>query len=62
MIELIARVFRSPHLFVYLILFLYACSSVRYLYAGKYGNAMYWVCAIGITIAATFLMDHGGAK
>ena len=62
MIEALSKLVRSPHLFVYLILFLYACSVIRYVGAGKYGNAMYWLCAFGITIAATFLMDHGGSK
>jgi len=52
----VADFLRSPHAFPALIVVLYACASVRYATLGMWGNVMYWVCATGITISATWLV------
>jgi hypothetical protein len=49
---------KSPHLFAYIILSLHLFSLIRYLIAGKYGNALYWASAFCMTVAATFMMGR----
>jgi hypothetical protein len=47
---------RSPHIFPAISVFLYVCSCARYAYSGMWGNVMYWFCAAGITVSATWLV------
>jgi hypothetical protein len=42
--------------FTYVIMALYAARCVSYVAGGHYGRACYWLCALGITISAEFLM------
>jgi hypothetical protein len=47
---------RSPHAFPVAIVCLYAATCARYAFAGMWGNVMYWLCAAGITVSATWLV------
>lgn len=49
---------QDDNLFPKVIIFLYACSSARYLYSHDYGRALYWVAAALITISVTFCIKH----
>jgi hypothetical protein len=42
--------------FTYLILGLYLARCLSYCWGGSYGRALYWLCAIGITVSAEFLI------
>lgn len=44
--------------FTYVILALYAIRCVSYLHGRHYGPAMYWLCALGITVSAEFLVKR----
>ena len=37
---------------------LYFLTSIRYGFAGDWGRVMYWVCAAGVTIAATWFVRY----
>lgn len=50
---------QDPRAFPCLILFLYACSSVRWAFAKNWGQALYWLFAFGITFTVTFMMKKG---
>lgn len=52
----IKEFFASPRLFPCIILFLYACSSIRWFIDKNVGQGLYWVFAFGITFTVTFLM------
>ncbi len=52
----IKEFFASPRLFPCIILFLYACSSIRWFIDKNIGQGLYWVFAFGITFTVTFLM------
>lgn len=47
---------KSPHAFPVAIICMYAATCVRYAFARDWGRCLYWVCAAGITVSATFLM------
>lgn len=47
---------KHPHLFPVVIMGLYAVTSIRYAIAGDWGRVMYWMCAMGITFSATFMV------
>ena len=49
----------SPRFFACLMLGLQAAAAVRYGFARQLGPALYWVSAVGITYAVTFLMGGG---
>lgn len=53
MIELIHGKF-----FTYLILGLYLIRATTYLHGRHFGPASYWLCAMGITISAEFLISR----
>ncbi len=42
--------------FTYVILSLYMLRAATYFIGHNWGPAVYWVCALGITIAAEFLI------
>ncbi len=42
--------------FTYVILTLYALRCLSYVFTKHYGSASYWLCALGITVSAAFLM------
>ena len=44
--------------FTYLIISLYALRCVTYAIGGHWGRAAYWVCALGITVSAEFLIKR----
>jgi len=48
--------FLNPALFSVLILVLSVLSMVRWLVYGDYAQAMYWLCASGLTATVTFWM------
>lgn len=48
----------DPKVFNYLIVLLYACSAIRWAIEGKWVDVLYWVSAIGITLAVTFGYRH----
>lgn len=50
---------KDPRLFSYVILVLYVCNSTRWVFAGNWGQALYWLAAFLITFSVTFMM---GAK
>jgi hypothetical protein len=45
---------RDPRLFNCLLLFLNLCSAVRWAYAGRWWNALYWIAAFTLTFVITF--------
>lgn len=45
-----------PHIFPVAIVCMYVGACTRYALAGDYGRVLYWACAAGITIAATWLV------
>jgi hypothetical protein len=45
----------SPHLFVYIIMLLYAGSVIRYAFAKNLFGVCYWLSALGITLTVTFI-------
>lgn len=47
---------QDPRLFPCVILFLYACTSIRWFVAGNVGQGVYWIAAFLITFSVTFLM------
>ena len=47
---------RDPRFFPCVILFLYACCSIRYFIVGDWGRGVYWIAAFLITLSVTFLM------
>lgn len=47
----------DPRLFPSVIMFLYACSSIRWFFAKNVGQGLYWIFAFGITFTVTFLME-----
>jgi hypothetical protein len=50
----------DPRLFSFIILGLYTCNVLRWVFARNLGQAVYWAAAFMITFSVTFLM--GGAK
>ncbi len=44
--------------FTYTIMALYVLRCVTYAYGSHWGRASYWLCALGITISAEFLMKR----
>lgn len=42
--------------FTYVILGLYTLRCLSYAYGGHWGRAAYWLCAMGITVSAEFLI------
>lgn len=52
------RFFTDIRFFNYVILVLYACNSLRWLVAGKWVDALYWLSAFGITATVTFGYKH----
>lgn len=44
----------SPKVFNYLILSLYLLNSVRWAFAGSWGDCLYWAAAFQITAAVTW--------
>lgn len=44
--------------FTYLIIGLYILRCFSYLYGAHYGRAVYWACAMGITVSAEFLITR----
>jgi len=48
----------DPHLFTKIIIFLYTLNILNYSIAKYYGNAFYWLCALGITVSATWFVKH----
>lgn len=51
------KIFEGP-LFTYAILSLYTLRCLSYAYGSHWGKMSYWVCAIGITISAEFLIGR----
>lgn len=51
---------KSPNAFPAFIVFFYTLTCIRYAFAREWGRVLYWVCATGITISATWLV--GGSK
>lgn len=49
------KLFSDPRIFVYIIMGLYSASAVRFAFAGKWPDALYWVFALGLTVVVTFL-------
>lgn len=53
-----------PQFFPVVIVALSALACIRYAVAGVlgdnhyWGNALYWLCVVGVNIAATWLMKH----
>ena len=54
----LVEILRSPLLFPCIILFLYACCSLRWFIARDIGQGVYWIAAFLITFSVTFLMKH----
>lgn len=52
------NILRDPRLFNFIIMALYAFSSLRWSIAGKWVDAAYWVSALGITATVTFGYRH----
>lgn len=50
--------FLDGRFFTYAILGLYSLRCLSYLYGAHWGRAMYWVCALGITVSAEFLISR----
>ena len=52
--------FIDPHAFTKFICVVYALNILNYAAAGKsyLGNVLYWICALGITICATWLVKR----
>lgn len=50
--------FLSGKGFTYLILGLYSARSLSYAAAKSWGPALYWLCALGITVSAEFLIKR----
>jgi hypothetical protein len=48
-------IWHSPHLFVYVIMLLYAGSVIRYAFAKNLFGVCYWLSALGITLTVTFI-------
>lgn len=44
----------DPRVFNFVIMSLYVLNATRWLVDGKYWDALYWLCAFGITFAVTF--------
>jgi hypothetical protein len=44
--------------FTYAILGLYALRAGGYAVGGDWARVMYWLCAMGITVSAEFLIDR----
>lgn len=44
--------------FTYVILFMYAMRAGTYMASNHWGPASYWICALGITISAEFLIPR----
>ena len=45
----------DPRLFVYVIMALYAASAIRFAFAAKWADMLYWLFALGLTVVVTFL-------
>lgn len=50
---------RDPRLFPVVILALYTCSMLRYALARNWPQALYWLCAFGLTFLVTFVIPKG---
>lgn len=48
----------DPRIFNFIILGLYACNVARWVAAGSWSDALYWVSAFGITATVTFGFKH----
>ena len=48
----------DPRFFNFLIMALYTASAIRWAYAGKWADCMYWCGALWITAAVTFGYKH----
>jgi hypothetical protein len=46
----------DPKAFNYLIMVLYFINSIRWAFAGNYGQVVYWVSAFFITFSVTCMM------
>jgi hypothetical protein len=44
----------DPRLFNYIIISLYAINTVRWAFAGSWGDTLYWAAALQITAAVTW--------
>ena len=44
----------DPRVFNYIVLVLYALNCIRWIFAGSWGDALYWFAAFQITFAVTF--------
>lgn len=44
----------DPKIFNYIILALYAVNSLRWAFAGSWGDCLYWLAAFQITAAVTW--------
>lgn len=53
------RLLADPRLFPILSMILFACAAVRYALAGNWGQVTYWVSAIALNYAVTFMMGSG---
>lgn len=51
---MIRQLWQDPKLFNYFILFIYACTSVRWAYFRRWADVCYWLCAFGITATVTW--------
>lgn len=49
---------KSTNFFPTLIMFLYACTSLRYFAAKDVGHGVYWIAAGLITFSVTYLIKH----
>ena len=53
MINFLKQLIVDPKAFNYLIIVLYAASAARWAVAGDWWNVVYWLSAVGVTIAVT---------
>jgi hypothetical protein len=51
-------ILRDPRLFNFVIMTLYACSSLRWAISGRWADCCYWVSALAITATVTFGYKH----
>lgn len=49
---------KSPHAMPAFIVIWYALTAIRYGVARDWWRVMYWVCAAGITVSATWGVGH----
>ena len=54
------EVFLAGKGFTYAILALYTLRAASYGWSGNWSRLMYWVCALGITVSAEFLVGKDG--